>query len=327
MIFRCKNCGANAIYSPEKGTMYCPYCDSLDSEELAPSEGMGNCINCGGELEAGDHNSAVKCSHCGSYVIFEERTSGEYQPHTIMPFKISKDNAKELIRKEFGKKAFLPTGFLSEAKMSEMEGHYVPFFMYDYECNYKLSAKGTKIRTWRVGNTEYTETSIYDIYRDMDVNFDKIPADASIEMNDEKMDLMEPYDYKALEEFKAKYMSGFLAEKYNMPAEELEPRANRKAQADAQALMTTSIKGYASVTDKVPNLKMNLRSTDYTLLPVWKYSFFYKNKEYPFFINGQTGKMVGNAPFAIEKVVTYGLTVFSAFALIGMCINIILGGL
>jgi DNA-directed RNA polymerase subunit RPC12/RpoP len=50
MIYRCKNCGANSIYSPEKGTMYCPYCDSLDSEELAPGEGMTTCINCGEEL-------------------------------------------------------------------------------------------------------------------------------------------------------------------------------------------------------------------------------------------------------------------------------------
>ena len=55
MIYKCRNCGANAVYSPEKGTMYCPYCDSQDSEELAPGGGMAVCMNCGGELKPGDY--------------------------------------------------------------------------------------------------------------------------------------------------------------------------------------------------------------------------------------------------------------------------------
>ena len=91
MIYKCRNCGANAVYSPEKGTMYCPYCDSQDSEELAPGGGMAVCMNCGGELKPGDYMSAVKCEHCGTYVIFEERTEGCYKPHVILPFKLGED--------------------------------------------------------------------------------------------------------------------------------------------------------------------------------------------------------------------------------------------
>lgn len=41
MIYKCRNCGANAVYSPEKGTMYCPYCDSQDSEELGTGRWNG----------------------------------------------------------------------------------------------------------------------------------------------------------------------------------------------------------------------------------------------------------------------------------------------
>ncbi len=70
----------------------------------------------------------------------------------------------------------------------------------------------SKIRTWRSGNYEYTETSLYQVERDATIDFEKLPVDASIAMPDEAMDLIEPYDYKALEDFQTKYMSGFFAE-------------------------------------------------------------------------------------------------------------------
>ena len=37
MIFKCKNCGGNAVYHPEKKKMWCPHCDSEDSEERLDS--------------------------------------------------------------------------------------------------------------------------------------------------------------------------------------------------------------------------------------------------------------------------------------------------
>lgn len=325
MIYKCKNCGANAIYSPEKGKMYCPYCDSIDSEEIAEGEGMKFCINCGGELDPGDYRSAVKCEHCGSYIIFEERTQGEYEPHLILPFKIGKKQAQDFIRNEFGKKPFLPDDFLSEAKMSQMEGMYVPYFMYDFDCRYLFSATGHKVRTWRSGNTEYTETSIYHIKRDMSIDFSKVPVDASIAMPDETMDLLEPYDYGALTAFESKYMSGFLAEKYNMGQDELEPRAKQKAKTDAEGLMNETLSGYTSISERHENMNMQTKQAEYSLLPVWNYTYTYKGKTYPFKLNGQSGKLSGKPPVSMPKVVGYGATVFLAVTAMGVLFNLIMG--
>lgn len=310
MIYKCRNCGANAVYSPEKGTMYCPYCDSQDSEELAPGGGMAVCMNCGGELKPGDYMSAVKCEHCGTYVIFEERTEGSYKPHVILPFKLGKKEVQEKIRARYAKSAFIPADFLSDAKLSEIEGMYIPFFLYDFDCHYDIRATGSKIRTWRSGNYEYTETSLYQVERDATIDFEKLPVDASIAMPDEAMDLIEPYDYKALEDFQTKYMSGFFAEKYNMDATELGPRAKDKAKADAKAIMNKTITGYSTITNRTDNVTMDEKKADYALLPVWCYSYKYKGKDYLFKMNGQTGKIVGKPPVSWERVFGYGATIF-----------------
>lgn len=325
MIFRCKNCNGNMIYSPERGKMLCPYCDGEDTEESIAVPNVTVCPNCGGEITVNDVTSASKCEYCGSYLIFDERVSGEFTPHLILPFKLGKEYVKQIMKREFGKKIFAPDDFLSEVKLSTMEGMYVPFWMYDFDTHYEFQGNGTKVRTWTSGNREYTETSYFNVIRDIDASFSRIPVDASNKMENGIMDLMEPYHYAQLEVFKEKYMSGFFAEKYNQSVDELEPRARQKATDDSNGILSGSISGYAKMTPIVKNLSVTRKNTEYALLPVWTYTYKYNNQIYPFEINGQTGKIIGSAPISKKKVWAYSGTVFAATMIIGLLIHGILG--
>lgn len=317
MIFQCKNCGGNVIYSPEKKGMYCPFCDSEHSEQRRDTAGDPRiCPNCGGEVPVEEHTSATRCPYCDNYIILNERVEGSFAPDLIIPFQHSREMVKKLMREKFAKCTFAPTDFLSEARLNTMEGDYVPFWLYDYDVNYYYRGEGKKIRVWVTGETEYTETSIFDIYRDVDVSFQKIPADASQKMPDDIMDLMEPYQYDQLQPFSPEFMSGFMGEKYNMPAEAIEDRAKRKMETDTAALVKQSVTGYGSVADKEKNLKINRRKASYGLLPVWKYGYRYRDKDYPFYINGQTAKIVGKVPVSAGKVWAYGATLWAVLTAI-----------
>lgn len=325
MIFKCRSCGANTVWSPEKDRMCCPHCESIDSDEEVRNDNMFQCAACGAPMQPKEYDSATKCEHCGAYTIFEERISGEYLPHLILPFKVGKQKAKDLIKQEFGKKLFLPSSFLKESYLDKMEGDYIPFYLFDFDCHYRFAGKGKKIRRWTVGDTEYTETSIFQIYRDMDVDFSRIPADASIAMPDGEMDLLEPYDYGEMTGFEPKYMSGFFAERYSVSKESLEPRARQKARNDAGALMKSSITGYNSVMPEMDDCQCRTKAENYALLPVWNYIYRFRGKDYFFRLNGQTGKLVGKAPISIGKVTAYAVTLFGCITVIGALINGILG--
>ncbi len=325
MIYKCRNCGGNVIYDPQRKKMYCPHCDGIDSETPVSAKGLTQCANCGAPIQIGPYTSAGRCNHCGSYIIFEERVEGQYTPHLILPFKVSRKDAEEMLQKEFGHRVFAPGDFLSRASLEKMEGLYVPFFMYDYHSNYDWAGRATKVRKWTSGDTEYTETKIFHVERNMDIDFSRIPVDASIAMEDRIMDLMEPYDYKALEDFQMKYMSGFYGEMYNTGSAELEPRARKKAQRDAEDLMRQSMTGYSSVTAEHQNLQMQNKATDYALLPVWVYTYQYKDETLHFYVNGQSGKIIGKAPLSKGKILAYCASVFG-FVMIGcQFINMIMG--
>lgn len=317
MIFKCDNCGGNVVFDPEKGQMHCPHCDGIDSQKKVTGEqSMQSCINCGAPLTVTDYMSATKCEHCGSYIVFDERVQGQYEPHLMVPFAISKNRAKEIMRERFKKKIFVPSGFLSENMLEKMEGMYVPFFLYDIgvHCNYH--AEGTKHRTWVSADTEYTETSYYDVVREMYADFDRIPVDASLAMDNDKMDMMEPYDYKALQDFKEEYISGFSAEIYNNDAEQLRSRAKKKAVDDAEIMLRESVAGYSSLRVIHKNTETQNKETNYALMPVWKYEYSYRNQLYEYYINGQTGKTVGKTPVSVGKVVAYGATIWGLLSII-----------
>ena len=45
--------------------------------------------------------------------------------------------------------------------------------------------------------------------------FDNVPVDASARIDDDLMDSIEPFNYREMKEFKAGYLTGFVAERFD----------------------------------------------------------------------------------------------------------------
>ncbi|MCR4961243.1 MAG: hypothetical protein K6A74_07290 [Lachnospiraceae bacterium] len=308
MNFQCKNCGGNMVFSPEKQKMFCPYCDGTECQDVTGNGSLTVCASCGGELTIGQFVSASRCPFCNNYLIFDERVQDRFKPDEIIPFKLGKKQAVQAMEKEFKKRIFTPISFLSEKSLEDMIGRYVPFFLYDFNVNGHYQGEGTKVRHWSSGNYSYTETSYYDVERQMRVAYDNIPADASEAMPDATMDLIEPFNYKELKEFDPKYISGFFGEIYNATSDAYINRARSKAAQSAGSLMKASIAGYSSLIPRVDNIAVTDGKIDYALFPVWVYNYKWGERVFPFYVNGQTGKVIGKTPISKLKVLLYALT-------------------
>ena len=105
-----------------------------------------------------------------------------------------------------------PKELSRKSTIEKISGVYVPFWLYDYSARTMMSANANKVRTTRRGDTEYTYTDHFDVYRDVSAEFKRIPADASEKMPDEQMDMLEPYNYSEITDFAMPYLSGYLSE-------------------------------------------------------------------------------------------------------------------
>ncbi len=332
VTYKCKNCGSDLTFNATSGKLQCSSCKSefyvSELENVSQTEFETivektttssysnsdvkefNCDNCGAVLVTDAHTASTNCNYCGSSMVIKERLSGTVAPAQVIPFKITQSQAQEALKKWCRNGRVTPNDFLTETRLRNLEGLYVPFWLYDVNANAEGEALCTRVRTYMTSSHNVREVRHYIAYRRVAADYLKIPADASEKMEDGLMDLLEPFNYNDLVPFNAAYLSGFCSEKYNFTDKELFTRIQQRTNTFIRDYMRSTIHGYTTV--HLNNVRGNSqqRNAVYTLLPVYVINYKYKDKVYTFAMNGQTGKVAGKPPICKAKVFKYFILVF-----------------
>ena len=333
---RCPACGASIKFNPKNQMWDCGYCGSkFTLEEMKKYDNASNeknatsskekiekldvdvyrCESCGAQLMADETTTATFCVYCGNTAILKERIHEGVTPTKIIPFKKVKEDAIEGFRKLYRGRPLMPKLFNKKENIEKLTGVYIPFWTYDLKVDGKLSFNGIDITTWSDYNYEYTKKDTYLSVRDTHMDFSKVLVDASSHFDDDLMDSIEPFNYKDLEDYNHAYLSGFLAEKYDVDVNSAIDRANHRVKNTAVKLTEATV--HHQITNLVSNeLDISKTASDYILLPVWMVNVKYKDKDYIFAMNGQTGKIVGNIPIDKKKAVIYAIVIFIVVAFI-----------
>lgn len=320
--YKCPCCGGAVVFDSSIQKMKCPYCDTefdvsalndeefeqahesdfqwtkTQGEEWQAKDGMRvyTCASCGGEIICEDTVSATECPYCGNPQIILSQLTGELKPDCIIPFKLDKNAAKRALEEHLMHKTLLPKVFKDENHIDEIKGIYLPFWLFDADSTGKVKFRAEKVRHWSDRKYDYEETSYYTLIRSGNLSFDNIPADGSAKTADDLTESLEPYDTSQLQEFQSAYLSGFLADKYDIKAEDCSERINMRIKHSLEEAMRGTVHGYSSVhvSDSFVNVKNG--EVKYALFPVWILNTTYRGENFIFAMNGQTGKMVGDLP-------------------------------
>ena len=254
------------------------------------------CPSCGAELICDETTAATSCPYCANPTIVPGQFSGTLMPDLIVPFRLDKEAAKAALREHFKGKKLLPRAFSEENHLDEIKGVYVPFWLFDADCDADMSFNATRVRTWSDLNYHYTETRYYRLYRSGFVRFGNVPVDGSLKMPDELMESLEPFDTGRAVSFKKAYLSGFFADRYDVSAENCVQRANERVKQSTVQAFSATTGGFSGVMNTGSNIRLRNARAKYALLPVWILNTSWHGKNYQFAMNGQTGKFVGDLP-------------------------------
>ncbi len=318
--YKCLACNARLIFNPKIQKWKCEYCgttytlkdleDNLKNINISTYKGY-HCPDCGAEIVMNENTAVTECMYCGNTAIIMERFEGEFKPSRVIPFKNTKEDAINAFSKYEKGKWFMPKEFVKKENIDKIIGVYIPFFLYNITVDGGLNVEATNKSTWTDSNYRYTKEDFYKIVREGTMTFEKIPTDASKKFNDDIMDSIEPYNYSELVDFNSSYMSGFLAEKYDINSNELLSRAEERAKETTKNILYSDITGYNNKRIKSFVGDMNLiNEPEYVLLPVWMLNVKYNNKIYTLAMNGQTGKFIGNVPISKSKVIKAGIVIW-----------------
>jgi len=264
------------------------------------------CQNCGAVIVSDENTAATWCHYCDAPVVMRERLSGQLAPTYVIPFKVTKEEAQKAFENWSKKGLFTPKKFRDAKKLKSVQGIYVPFWLYDVSSEGATSAHATKVRRYTRGDYIYTETSHYNVFRRAKLNYIRVPADASEKMNDNIMNLLEPYHYSELQQFQMPYLSGFYADKYSYKAEEMYDRVKARVDGFVKQYIRGTISGYTTVNYQSEIVNSEMKHADYTMLPVWIFNYDYNDTEHMFAMNGQTGKIVGTLPIDKKRAFGFG---------------------
>ncbi len=354
--YKCPSCTGPLHFSSATGRLECEYCGSFftveemerryaqqeqqaaqasqaaeerraagkedEGENWGVSEGMRayNCPSCGAQLMCDANTAATSCPYCGNPTIVPGQFSGARKPDYVIPFKYDKQAAIDALKKHYEKKPLLPRVFKTQNHLEEIQGVYVPFWLFDQDGDADMTFEATRSHTTRQGEWRVTRTDHFSIRREGTVSFARIPVDASTKMPDENMDSIEPFHYEELKPFSTAYLPGFLADRYDVTAEDSSPRAARRCQTSCESAIRETVMGYETCVPTSSNVNVQNTDVKYALLPVWLLHTKWNGQDFLFSMNGQTGKLTGDLPVSMGRFLGFFFAIFAPLAAIASLI-------
>ena len=333
--YKCPCCNAGLTFGSQVQKLTCEYCDNTfdldtvkafndsqieqtqedfswetkESREWTEAEGASlnvfQCPACGGEILTEETTAATFCPYCDNPTILPARLTGRIKPDAVLPFQKTREDATAAFLKLCKGKPLLPKYFTSQQRLEKITGMYVPFWLYDCDADFQGSYKATRIHCWSDSKYNYTRTEHFLLNRNANADFSGIPMDGSSKMEDAFMEAIEPFDYSQMVPFEMAYLTGYLADKYDVPSEDGKERIRQRVEQSMEDQIQSTLMGYASVLPTNRQIQIHHSKAKYVLLPVWMLNTNYNGKLYTFAMNGQTGKIVGTLPICKKRAAAW----------------------
>jgi DNA-directed RNA polymerase subunit RPC12/RpoP len=260
------------------------------------------CPNCGAEVITSKDTAATTCVYCNRAITLEGNISGQFRPDYVVPFAKTQDEVEAAYHKLCRSSILTPKAFSDKKNIKKIKGMYIPYWLYSFKGDAEISVLGKNIRMYTLGDNEYTETSSYQVDEEVTGNFEHIPADALKKMDNTLMDSIEPFDFSKMKPFNPAYLAGFYTQRWDDKASDNEARAKERAKASLHSEALSKAGNFDETTVRSENFKWSEDKTESAMMPVWMMYTEYKGKNYIFGMNGQTGKLMGEIPKSLGRI-------------------------
>ena len=339
VTYKCPNCDGELVFDPTAQRFACHYCGSFFAEEDLKKQdessaetaepqaeekheaGEGEaavfvCPSCGAEIVTDSTTAATTCFYCHNPVVLSGRLDGAFRPDKVVPFRISREEAVQGFLSWVKKKRFVPRDFFSEAQLEKLTGVYYPYWILDCTVGAAVEASAQKVRVWRTGNTEYTQTSFYRLVREGKIRYRDLLKNALSKANRDLAEGIQPFDSRAVQDFTMAYLSGFQAEKRDIDKDAVFKEAQCDINEYTQALLRGTMAGYTAVQLQNTSIKPEKEDAQYVLLPVWALTYRRNDELYYYVMNGQNGKVCGRLPVSWKRLAVLFSSVAAGFFLL-----------
>jgi DNA-directed RNA polymerase subunit RPC12/RpoP len=351
--FPCGNCGAQLTFDATTQRMKCPYCGHMAeapvqrvmgaAREIPLEEGLRlavrglgtpvsevGCKDCGATVNVGPNEQTTKCTFCGSQQVLAREASGQViRPESMVPFQMDKVTANQRFGTWLAGLWFRPNDLKHMAKVQEMHGVYIPFWTFDayvqshwnaeagyyyYTTESYTDAQGNH-RTRQVRHTRWVPASGHRAD-----TFDDVLVCASKGLPEELVKQFTTFQTNALVPYRPELLAGWRAESYALDLMPAWDKGEKQMVETQHGRCSRDVPGDTQRNLYVQNV-FSHRTFKHVLLPVWIAAYRYNGKPFQFLVNGQTGEVVGKAPWSFWKIFLFSLFVIAVIGGIAYAVD------
>jgi hypothetical protein len=289
------------------------------------------CRECGASLVLEPHLRTAVCPYCASPSVVERPPAANRPaPSFTIGFAVAEPAARAAVRAWQNSRGIFAHSGIARGAIDGIKGVYVPAFLYtalahsDYRAeigeNYQetqtytaTDSKGkTVVRTRTVTKTEWRPLQGRHSTYVMDVL-----VTASRGIHNAELELVEPYDWRALRRYTPALLSGWIAEDPTLTIEECLALARSETLAKAGAGLARFMPG-DSHKNLVHQTHLEREAIDLLHVPLWVLAVRHDPKQPPVrvLVNGQTGKVWGKSPLSWWKIVLFVLVLVALLVLV-----------
>ncbi|MCE9533236.1 MAG: transposase [Planctomycetes bacterium] len=349
--FPCAQCGAKLNFDPSVRALTCPYCgfkqdipEAKDGkvEELDYHENLKR-MKSRAEVKVSEKYSQIRCTGCGAVAIFDAKNVTDQCPYcgthlenlpepapdliapeSLLPFKMTNRDARDAFQKWIDQLWFAPSELKTLANLGKLDGIYVPHWTYDamtyssYRGERGEDYTTTEHYTDSQGKSQtrtVTHTRWYSVSGEVQHFFDDVLICASQGLPQHLVEKIPPWDLDDLTPFQTDFLSSFKTERYTVELEQGFERAKKIMESEIVSLIRRDIGG--------DHQRISWKQSNYVgitfkhiLLPIWLAHYRYRDKPFQILVNARTGKVAGDRPWSILKIVRLIVLILAAIALV-----------
>lgn len=263
---QCQNCSATVVVEAGQRTASCPYCASPQVIERPPSKDLPN-------------------------------------PEFVVGFALAQQPAMELAQRWLRKRSIFTVSGVRKASIDAIRGVYLPVYLYSGTGHTRFAAEIGERYTVRRNNKTQRKTEWRPLQGVRSEYVTDVVVTASRGVGNVELELVEPFDLRAIHRYEPAMIAGWLAEEPSLSFAECLDMARREALSRVGGRLAGFMPG-----DTHRGLRYETRfqqeSLVLVLVPLWVLALRYRADKPPFrlLINGQTAKAWGKAPLSWVKI-------------------------
>jgi Zn finger protein HypA/HybF involved in hydrogenase expression len=335
--FNCPACGAEAVWTPSKKSLVCPYCGTNSASELKtdpstiqendllqalrdlPADEMGwaaekktvRCQSCNAVSVFDPKRVAQNCDFCGSpSLIALDDVKAPVRPSSLLPFNVADTKVREDIRQWYNSHWFAPNALGGKALTDTLHGIYLPYWTFDAQVHGDWEAEAGTYYYTR-DNEGKSQRHVRWEYASGSLNhfFDDLLVPASRGVHPALLSEVEPFPTTdKLVPYDPGYVSGWVVEQYQIDLSNAASASHQSMEKNMTSLCSQQVPGDTQRGLRVAT-QYSGQTFKHVLLPVWLLSYTYGSKSYQVIVNGYTGKIAGEYPISWVKVMLVTLAV------------------